>query len=360
MARFEDVLAALPDFRNALHTQTHEEAASPGIMAAFVERGNVPAFSTPLRNVHATAVGVRVRNGKVIDDEFVLKVFVFNKLDLGEQTPMIMREYGGIGVDVEPLPVQVAAPALQPGEGRTASASKASAAVSPPRGPVRPIIGGVSTAPISRSYAGTLGSFVQRRDESGATTFALSNNHVFADVNTLPAGTIMIQPAARDGSPNEEYAKLTAYTPIQFPPPAAVTNRFDAAIAAVTDITKVKLGTINGIARYTPVIGTPVPGMRVTKSGRTTGVTSGKIVAIRTNPIQVDYGVPGSPRIASFIDTIEIIGDSGSFSMPGDSGSVILDTESGRPVALLFAGDGVHTTACDFGGVCRALNVVPV
>jgi hypothetical protein len=39
---------------------------------------------------------------------------------------------------------------------------------------------------------------------------------------------------------------------------------------------------------------------------------------------------------------------------------MFLDRDSGRPVALLFAGDGTTTTACDIGGVCQAFQAVPV
>lgn len=78
--------------------------------------------------------------------------------------------------------------------------------------------------------------------------------------------------------------------------------------------------------------------------------------------MQINYGTLNAPRIATFNDTIEIISDDASkpFSMPGDSGSVILDRDTGQPVALLFAGDGRTTTACDFGGVCRQFQALPV
>lgn len=106
----------------------------------------------------------------------------------------------------------------------------------------------------------------------------------------------------------------------------------------------------------------PVPGMRVIKSGRTTGVTTGVVTATRVNGVQVNYGTRISPRIATFNDTVQIVSDEDGkpFSSPGDSGSVILDFETGRPVALLFAGDGRTTTACDIGGVCKQFQAFPV
>ncbi len=76
----------------------------------------------------------------------------------------------------------------------------------------------------------------------------------------------------------------------------------------------------------------------------------------------VNYGTQTSPRIATFENCIEIVGTGGGgpFSLPGDSGSVILEQSIGHPVALLFAGDGVTTTACDLGALCRRLRAFPV
>ena len=107
---------------------------------------------------------------------------------------------------------------------------------------------------------------------------------------------------------------------------------------------------------------TAVPGMRVIKSGRTTGLTTGIVTATRVNGTQVNYGTRIAPRIATFNDTIQIVSDVDGkpFSAPGDSGSVILDLETGRPVALLFAGDGRTTTACDIGGVCKQFQAFPI
>lgn len=67
------------------------------------------------------------------------------------------------------------------------------------------------------------------------------------------------------------------------------------------------------------------------------------------------------PRIAVFENTVEVATPSGDpFSLPGDSGSVILEELTGHPVALLFAGDGRTTTACELGPLCRRLRAWPV
>jgi hypothetical protein len=100
--------------------------------------------------------------------------------------------------------------------------------------------------------------------------------------------------------------------------------------------------------------------MAVNKAGRTTGITSGTIRAIRVRGVQVNYGTRQNPIIATFDNAITITGAGGSsFSNPGDSGSVILENHTGQPVALLFAGDGVTTSACDIAAACARFNVRP-
>src|SRR5262245_45983580 len=89
-----------------------------------------------------------------------------------------------------------------------------------------PIKLGVSISPVTVSYAGTLGCFC--RDNLSGKLGILSNNHVLADVNSLPIGTPIMQPGARDeGSPDKDaIAELIRFVPIQF---GGFPNRVDAA-----------------------------------------------------------------------------------------------------------------------------------
>jgi len=128
----------------------------------------------------------------------------------------------------------------------------------------------------------------------------------------------------------------------------------------VTDPQLISINQVLGIPNYSAILGSAMPGMPVTKSGRTTCVTTGIVTATHVNGVQVNYGTQANPRIAVFDDTIEIIGDDGEpFSLPGDSGSAIIQRATGNAVALLFAGDGRTTTTCDLGGVCRQFQVIP-
>jgi len=359
MATFSECLEALSTFRNVLQHHSMLETAEDkrsGFMMSTRFAALAPAASarTPLTNIHATGVGVRIRDGKIVPDEHVLKVYVFAKLTksmpMPKSTPLsdLMRHFGKLPVDVEEMPVQLAHQTPPPNQQRN-----------------RPIPGGMQATPINQYYVGTLGCYVQREAEAEQQIFALSNNHVLANVNTLPIGTPIVQPGTAIGNAThaDVFATLAAFVPIQFPtatdtaPPA---NEIDAAIAAVPDTSLIKLGTIEGIGQYKPVLATPVPHMRVVKSGRTTAVTHGTITGTHIQGVQVNYGSQSQPRIATFNNVIRIRGDQNNpFSSPGDSGSVILHQETWQPVALLFAGNGISTTACDMGAVCRAFGVVP-
>lgn len=370
MASYGDVLAALKDYRTDLEQSAQNElerefGAGGAGMTTFAARGGVSAFATPLNNVHATGVGVRVRQNIVRREDFVIKVYVFEKLPMPDPVALA-KQFQGIEVDVEPLPIQLALKRkTRAAKAQRPKTARAQAGTATSRDRHRPIVGGVSIAPLNESFVGTLGCFVRRVVGGSEQLFALSNNHVMADTNRLSVGTPIVQPGPEvlPTTPDDAFAALSAFIPIDFPLSrlSPVTNRFDAAIAVVTNTSLIRQKAMFQVPNYDPKIATAVPGMRVIKSGRTTGVTTGVVTATRVNGVQINYGTRTSPRIATFNDTVQIVGDNNvPFSSPGDSGSVILDAETGRPIALLFAGDGRTTTACDFGGVCQQFQVLPV
>src|SRR5437773_1416387 len=154
MATFAEAFSVLDDYRLTLLSSQH--AAGPTFGAAlFAARGAFSAFATPLSNVHATGVGVRLRAGKVVDNDFVLKVYVFDKQDLGRQTPKITQgNFQGIGIDVEHLPVQHA---LARAGTATALAGTTPAQHQQRR---RPVVGGIQISPLGANFVGTLGCLV--------------------------------------------------------------------------------------------------------------------------------------------------------------------------------------------------------
>lgn len=358
MPTYAEALAALPAFRNELLRPG--ESLRP-LADALRARGAYAAFAGPASNVHAIGVGLR-RDGVSYAPGVALKIFVFDAADGGGA-----GDWNGLPVDVEHLPVQLAL-AAEPAPERLAvdDLEPAQAAVPPNQRRVRPVVGGVSVSPLGAPYVGTLGCLLRRPRPEGDELLALSNNHVLADTNALPRGTPIVQPGPERGvtlGRGDVFATLADVIPIRFPGGTGPeVNRFDAAVALVSDPALAAGGAmVDPDVAYDPSrVRAPLPGMRVVKVGRTTGTTRGVVTAVAVDGVQVNYGTPQVPRLATFDDTVEIVGDSVVFSRPGDSGSVILEEATGHPVALLFAGDGEHTTACDFGRLCRRLGAWPV
>jgi hypothetical protein len=179
--------------------------------------------------------------------------------------------------------------------------------------------------------AGTLGAFAVER-KTGRSVI-LSNNHVLANENVAKVGDAIIQPGDYDNGkrPKDVVAKLAKWVKLR----ANGANLLDAAIATVPASIEIDPLTYRGVGTLAGVRTDPLlPELAVSKVGRTTGATRGRITAIEMDNVVVDYDL-GS---LSFDDQIEIESTgSGTFSAGGDSGSLILD-EHNRACGLLFAG----------------------
>ena len=226
---------------------------------------------------------------------------------------------------------------------------------------IRPAPGGVSIGNVIVT-AGTFGCLVYK----GGQPFILSNNHVLAAVNKAEIGSSIVQPGTYDGGTlNDEIAKLSEFIEIKIlgvsgcgiaksitaicnflarlfkrdtklvPIGGLEGNTVDCAIAKPnkdTDVdeTILEVGWISGKEME------PVVGMKVKKSGRSSGLTHGEVMQVGvTANVQVGEG-----KIAMFTDQFAM----GAMSEPGDSGSVIL-TEDNKPTGLLFAGSDTLTLA---------------
>ncbi len=88
--------------------------------------------------------------------------------------------------------------------------------------------------------------------------------------------------------------------------------------------------------------------MPVTKSGRTTGLTTGEILQVDVT-VDVQYG---AGRTARFTDQLL----AGPMSQGGDSGSAVLDAQH-RLLGLLFAGSANSTIINRIEHVFAALQV---
>jgi hypothetical protein len=214
--------------------------------------------------------------------------------------------------------------------------------------------------------SGTLGSLL--KDDSGRE-YLLSNNHVLARSDHASVGDTIVQPGLIDNSctPNGDgpgtvpVGALTAWLPLR----SKQTNA-DAAIAQIASHTVDTSGSIMelGSRLADGSLGSAPPGvssssgkgetatlqLRVAKSGRTTGLTCGKVTALDLD-VAVDYYgdcAETKPYLTkNFTGQFAVSGD--RFSDAGDSGALMVDSGNAEPVGLFFAG-GV-----DGSGVSHAI-----
>jgi len=207
---------------------------------------------------------------------------------------------------------------------------------------VRPVCGGISVGPTNFLMAGTIGLPLVYK---GNVPCILSNTHVLApywyktDPNAPPrwdekygihVGANIRQPSQMDGGiePDDYMAQLLDWAEISLDKP----NQIDAAIAGLTVPAEATLLELGG---YSSIADAQI-GDQVTKTGRTTGVTSGQISALSvTMQVQYPHGV------ATMEGEVAIYGS--GFSAAGDSGSAIVRKSDRAVMALLFAGSSTIT-----------------
>jgi hypothetical protein len=203
----------------------------------------------------------------------------------------------------------------------------------------RPVPIGVSTS----HPAITAGTIACRVKDGLGNVYALSNNHIYANLNRAAIGDAVLQPGVYDGgvSPADSIGTLSDYEPIVFS--TKTDNVIDAAIALSTPELLGNATPSDGYGLPRSATATVSVGAKVMKYGRTTGQTSGMVKGINVIvSVQYDAG-----NVARFVDQILIGG--GSFSAGGDSGSLVVLSAKGaddrKPVGLLFAGGNHFTIA---------------
>ena len=208
--------------------------------------------------------------------------------------------------------------------------------------PIRLGTSGGNNTDITRDFccSGTLGAVVQ--DRSGIH-YILSNNHVIANTNNGRPGQPIGQPGLIDVNCRvgraKPVAELSRFVRILF----NRRNRVDAAIARVIPGRVSRVGRILDIGKPGPPI-EPRIGMRVKKSGRTSGKTVGRIIAVNTAVrVQMpDFCGDERGRIARFVQQIVVeTTNRRPFTDSGDSGALIVTRKKSCPrsVGLLFAAD---------------------
>ena len=227
---------------------------------------------------------------------------------------------------------------------------------------------------IADCCSGTLGSLIQ--DETGRQ-YLLSNNHVLARSDHAAVGDTIVQPGLIDNNctPNGDgpgtvpVAALTTWLPLR----SRQTNA-DVAIAQIASHTVDPTGSILelGSRQADGSLAAAPPGisstggkgenaaldLRVVKSGRTTGLTCGKVTALDLD-VSVDYYrdcAETKPYLTKqFTSQIAVSGD--RFSDAGDSGALIVDAGDAEPVGLFFAG-GIDVAGVSHGIASPAPEVL--
>jgi hypothetical protein len=314
-----------------------------------------------LENVVGVGIGHK-QKGADRSNQLALVVFVQRKVGLSALSArdVVPREVRGVRTDV----IEIGIPRLL---GRVVR--------------VRPAQPGVSIGHYQVT-AGTFGAVV--RDRQTGEPLILSNNHVLANATSgrdgrARTGDPVLQPGTYDGGTMaDRIGELVRYVPLLRPveeAPCAVARRaavvgtlalravglkryrvrvfrtleavnlVDAALARPDRPELVRpevyeVGPVRGVAGVEP--DTPV-----LKSGRTSGVTRGRVTAIGAT-LQVALG----NEILWFEDQAV----SEMISRAGDSGSLVLDQEH-RAVGLLFAGSDRYTIFNPIQNVLERLNV---
>lgn len=214
-----------------------------------------------------------------------------------------------------------------------------------------------------QSTAGTFGAVV--KDKATKELMVLSNNHVLANGSSFQearakSGDPILQPGPYDGGTiKDRIGTLHRYVPLvksvsksDCPVASAVArggtsllnlvkqdyeirfykrfkteNTVDCALAKLdsADLVKATILEVGDIAGVSEI----KPGLKVLKSGRTTGLTSGVVKSVGTT-LQVEMK---EDEKVWFSD--QVVCDMAS--QPGDSGSLVLDQDR-KVVGLLFAG----------------------
>ncbi|MFE0137349.1 hypothetical protein ACFWY6_38195 [Streptomyces sp. NPDC059037] len=229
---------------------------------------------------------------------------------------------------------------------------------------MRPCPSGFSVGNV-RVTAGTLGSVVYdflpgaSVDPPGAGLgvpakfYILSNNHVLADSNRAQLGSAIVQPGIFDGGqdPADRIATLERFITIQFAPQIPLerhNNVVDAALGAVDFQDATRETYFSGAPRAWRRKANVAVGDLVKKTGRTTNISFGRIIAVDAT-IDVNYGTAGTARFKDQILTTNI-------SAGGDSGSLVTSLDN-VALGLLFAGSSTVTVLNHIENVRALLRV---
>jgi len=310
----------------------------------FITRDAAPA--PEVESVHAIHVE-RVR--KTFDDPNIVGVGIGQKVTKGlELNTLCVCFYVVEKLPTSKIPARyLVPPVLAANNGRaTFTDVKAVGRLVPQANPLakqKPIESAFSVGHIDIT-AGSLGAIVKK----GTKRYLLSNSHVLANSGKGKPGDKVLYPGPADGgvNPADWVASLSEAVP--FTKGGAFVNEVDAALAEVRE--ERLAGVKYAVSKAKVPFGVTVPqrDMVVTKRGRTTGVTKGKI-------IDTDF------RFVLNYDGVGKIGFTSQvlcerYTDQGDSGSLVIDVETGKVVGLHFAGADGGSVFNPIQSVIKALG----
>lgn len=312
-------------------------------------------------NAHAVSIGYKIVDGKETDT-LAIRIHVTQKLaaSIIPKQSLFPKDINGHPTDIIASPPAFVMPAAP-----DASASGTNG-FPPNSDPNRMSVQRPVRAEISAAQyvvtAGTIACFCRSTADGDDpdVTYALSNNHVFANVNRAKPGDAIYQQSPMDGgSADDTIGGLTRFVKLELDGHTA--NIVDCAIAALHDGVSVN----PEITVIGPLCGTAEPelNMLVRKHGRTSGYTEGKITDVHYDAIVgMDHSNPNSR--AAFHDQVRIerIAPFDNFAISGDSGSLVVGKDRAHAVGLYFAGpqSGVYGVANDIGSVLSELEIALV
>jgi hypothetical protein len=239
------------------------------------------------KGVYKVDVGYRWKDGKMTG-EIAIRVHVKKKKPLKEleTKDVVPKELAGFPIDVIQSNIELHR-----------------------RNRHNPVIGGVETRNVNIGGVGTLGAVVFDATNNNQP-MALTNHHVYVD--NRPNGAVREQVNQPGTTTNADAIGTVTRS-----------NRtHDCAVATFNNNRQISTTIMDFPGGIKGVIN-PVIGMRVTKSGRTTGTTRGMVEGVSTNEFTV-VPIPGQWQ---------------ELSMGGDSGSIWLEEVSHAGVGLHYGGE---------------------
>lgn len=203
----------------------------------------------------------------------------------------------------------------------------------------------------NRLGAGTLGCLVRSQD---GTLYGLTNSHVSGNCGYASKGLPILAPGPIDVGVggidpfcvghHHEALRMVHGAPDN--PNVHPGQNTDAALFKIIDQSKVTSMQKDGAYDTPSAVAKIVPGMKVKKVGRTTGITEGIVRAQVSGPHAVRYKMPElEVDLTVFYEPVFIVEATkgAHFSWNGDSGALVIGEIAPNKMAgvgLIFSGDG--------------------